>query len=215
MYDVNLPVGARLLYMLLDDCARVEGVTPVLKQQRLAALLGASIRTLGDWLAELAAAGHIHPKRVSKGVYYALAWRGPVEKSESDPQILPITAPVIGNFRHSDRQTVADHFLNNFSVLSTVNVVVPDAAVEISAREAVTLERVRRMIREFPGAHRLAGMPDDDICRQCLGAVDGDEDRLFELLKLFHREGSAPSRSWGWFPAVIVRRLQACREKGA
>jgi hypothetical protein len=56
------------------------------------------------------------------------------------------------------------------------------------------------------------GLPDDELCRQCLDA--GGEASLpliGQTLRELHKSKGLPSQSWGWFPPMIAKLLHPAR----
>lgn len=73
MYDVSIPLGARLLYWHLDSFARLDGRCYP-KIPKLAALLGKSSRSVKDWLDELRGAGYVKTIRHRRYLGFQLGW---------------------------------------------------------------------------------------------------------------------------------------------
>lgn len=105
---VDLSVGARLLYVLLDDMARDRGNWFV-KQPVLAARMGVSIRQLRDWLAELRTAGHIVSKRTGRSCVFEMGWVTTSGNAvETSVDFRWKTVPRSADSLPSDRHTRAD-----------------------------------------------------------------------------------------------------------
>ena len=76
VYNKTLSVGARLLYVALDDYAGMNAVAWP-QQATLAERLGYSERLVRKCIHELEGAGHIQCQRRQRGVRYLLQWQIP------------------------------------------------------------------------------------------------------------------------------------------
>jgi hypothetical protein len=76
IHDKVLSVGARLLYVELDDMAGGKAEAWP-KQQRLADRLGVCLHSIEIWIAELKRANHIAARKTSMGNRYFMAWSDP------------------------------------------------------------------------------------------------------------------------------------------
>ena len=84
IYDVSLDMGARLLYVQLDDMAGERGECWP-KIPTLSAKLGASVRQVHRWLDDLRAGDQIKTTRGRRGLVYILSWRDVTPTADQEP----------------------------------------------------------------------------------------------------------------------------------
>jgi DNA-binding transcriptional MocR family regulator len=92
--DKRLPMGARSLYVLLDDYAGAKGVAWP-KQQTLAHRLGASRQAAQRWIAELERRGWLAIERTGRAHRYTLRWAIRASDSATGGHRISICQPVV------------------------------------------------------------------------------------------------------------------------
>lgn len=66
------------------------------------------------------------------------------------------------------------------------------------------IEWMREALEKYPGADKLAGSPDNLICKDCLTA--GTPDEIMAGLREMDRAHKFPSVNWRWFTPEIIRQ---------
>jgi len=179
--DLNLSEGARLFYLFLDDQGRGKPIVKM-KQLRISVMMGISPRELQNRLAELVVIGHLFCTRGRYGNEYRLPFSDTHTRAYLEG---PDTHGCAGQIRTPVR--ISSLYVNQEHPRTT---------------DELVLREVQAELRNFPGAQRLDGEPDEDIARRTLDAA-GSIDRLRVGLSILHRRRAAPRASWAWFPVVI------------
>lgn len=184
--DATLSVGARLLYVLLDELAGPKG-NCWWSVARLAQKLGVSARSVDSWMGEL---NEIYIRSVR--MQRATATRTLLWFLEAQP--------------------VADQEALKRSPLRVRNaagcVSLPYILNQESEPRSPVPDEVRQLLAEFPGAERLPPGPDATICSQTWEAAGRDLDALCGALRALYLDGKKPERSWAWFPTVVQARAR-------
>ena len=113
---------------------------------------------------------------------------------------LTISEKVTGHYPVTDRKMSAT-MPDNGSLPEPEPVPEPEPAPQLAAADVVG--EIRGWFREYPNAGHLAGGPDDQLVRKCLGLAGGDPRVLRDALAVMGKAGKRPDRSWGWFLAVL------------
>ena len=195
---VSLSMGARFLYVLLDDLDYASTGQCWPKQTSLAVYLGVSVRTVRYLLAELTKAGLVVIERKKRYLLYRLSWairdrqwvadHGPLDRQR-----------VAGD----DRQWVADH---GPSILYESNYAETNGDRRQEEWSEIELG-LAEWLRGFPGANQLPPGPDIEIVRQCLATANDPREVTAALRDLDHAR-KRPVTSWGWFPVVLRARMK-------
>jgi hypothetical protein len=90
--DTRLSLGARVLYVLLDDYAGMKAECWP-HQKTAAERLGKSVRSVKRWIAELVQTGYITIRRTQCGNRYKLAWAETVPGSNGSTSFGPSGVP--------------------------------------------------------------------------------------------------------------------------
>ena len=176
---VSLSMGARFLYVLLDDLDYASTGQCWPKQTSLAVYLGVSVRTVRYLLAELTKAGLVVIERKKRYLLYRLSWA------------------------IRDRQWVADH---GPSILYESNYAETNGDRRQEEWSEIELG-LAEWLRGFPGANQLPPGPDIEIVRQCLATANDPREVTAALRDLAHAR-KRPVTSWGWFPVVLRARMK-------
>lgn len=188
--DPAISVGARFLYLKLDDMAGNSGKAWP-KQSELALRLRCSDRHVRRWLSELI--GYVAVCRWRGPARYRMLWIG-----EEDRTSVSTLQP-----GRSDTSVRSDRTPVSYLPASLL---ITEPRKEPKDRNA--LQKVYDLLHQFPGAsQKLPPGPDVEICKQVFAAADEDLAVLCITLREMFTTGAKPSKSWAWFPAVINAKL--------
>jgi hypothetical protein len=230
IWRVSLSVGARMVYIALDDMARERGDW-FIRHGEFARKLGASPRQIRRWLVELQNAGHVLVKRTGRSNVHQLLWASgqAVENRAVIGHPWPIRVATGGL---SECPPVADRLLNVFypgtsPERPTVRCAcgayfepseecvrcqrcghshVPGCDVGCSLVVS-TLEETRTLLAGYVRQCRLSWpAPDDSVCDRVFAAAGGLPELEASLRDLLLNKHAAPGRSYMWFVTVLGKR---------
>jgi len=204
VYDKSLSLGARLLYVALDDFAGMKAVAWP-QQTTLAERLGCSEQWIRSQIRELESAGYIQRQRHQRGVRYRLRWQIPTESSVSVG--IP-TESIVSAGNNPDRNPSFGPTESIVSVAGAASLYEPDQEPEHrSIDRAAAVTWMLEVLAEYPGAlARIGYPPDRAIATACLDAAGWDTTAIRDALRETYLRGgrrACAGQSWGWFPTVL------------
>jgi DNA-binding Lrp family transcriptional regulator len=207
VYDKTLSLGARLLYVALDDFAGMKAVAWP-QQATLAELLGCSEQWIRSQIRELESAGYIQRQRRQRGVRYRLRWPIPTESRVSVG--IP-TESIVSAGNNPDRNPSFGPTESIVSVGSAVSLYEPDQEPEQPIDRSAAVAWMLEVLSEYPGAlARIGYPPDRTIAIACLDAGGWNTAAISVALRETYLRGgrrACASQSWGWFPTVLKNYL--------
>ncbi len=121
----------------------------------------------------------------------------------------------ISNFRQQTRakSKFPDCLSNAKQMLSVCEANAQPIRIRISDSESYSampnenlkpkMDQARDLLKDFPGAQRLPGIPDDVIVGKCLLNAGDSIDRLGQALRIMQLAKKKPEISWAWFPPLV------------
>jgi hypothetical protein len=204
VYDKTLSVGARLLYVALDDFAGMKAVAWP-QQTTLGDLLGCSDKWIRAQARELEGAGYIQRQRRQRGVRYLLQWQIPT--GTGVPVGIP-TGSIVPVGNNPDRNPSSGPTGSIVPVGSAASLYEPGQEPEQrSIDRATAVAWMLEVLSEYPGAlARIGCPPDRAIAVACLDTAGWNTAAIKAALRETYLRGgrcACASQSWGWFPAVL------------